>query len=142
MRLSNPCLTLFLALMLTLPASADPSDGPMGGGKRDDRRDDMQSDTSDWAPEFAPSVAQEFRVIALRRAIQIVGARFRGRVIAARMTGPDPDERDRGVVLVQELRLLTPTRDVLRIRLDARTGDFLEVAGRGMTQARKTRSPE
>lgn len=77
----------------------------------------------------------------LRRAVEIALARFDGRVIAARLTGPLPGERDRGVVLVQELRLLTPDRDVLRIRLDARTGAFLDVAGRGLAKARKKGNP-
>ncbi|MDN3711129.1 hypothetical protein QWZ10_03585 [Paracoccus cavernae] len=39
--------------------------------------------------------------------------------------------------LVHELRLLTPRRDVLAIRLDARNGRFLEVAGAGLAEARK-----
>ena len=53
------------------------------------------------------------------------------------LTGPTPHERDRGVALVHELRMLTPARDVLRIRIDARSGDFLEVAGAGLTKARR-----
>ena len=32
---------------------------------------------------------------------------------------------------------LTPWRDVLRIRLDARNGDFLEVAGAALSKARR-----
>ena len=50
-----------------------------------------------------------------------------------------PEERARGVELVHELRLMTRSRDVLLIRLDARTGAFLEVAGSGMTEARRRR---
>lgn len=94
-----------------------------------------------FPPPDLPPGAEEFRVVPLRRAVEIALARFDGRVIAARLTGPLPGERDRGVVLVQELRLLTPDRDVLRIRLDARTGAFLDVAGRGLAKARKKGNP-
>ena len=72
-----------------------------------------------------------------RRRIDCWFTKYGAACIAARLTGPLPGERDRGVVLVQELRLLTPDRDVLRIRLDARTGAFLDVAGRGLAKARK-----
>lgn len=91
----------------------------------------------DWAPEFENLGHSEYGLIPLKRAVEIATTRFRGRVIAARLTAPTSDERDRGVVLVHELRLMTPARDVLRIRLDARSGDFLEVAGAGLTKARR-----
>lgn len=130
-RLHMPLLILCALLMLVAPASAD----------RDGRGHDDDDHKQDWEGEFLPPDlppgAQEFRVVPLRRAVEIALARFDGRVIAARLTGPLPGERDRGVVLVQELRLLTPDRDVLRIRLDARTGAFLDVAGRGLAKARK-----
>ncbi|WP_374426395.1 PepSY domain-containing protein [Paracoccus sp. (in: a-proteobacteria)] len=130
-RLHMPLLILCSLLMLVAPASAD----------RDGRGHDDDDHKQDWEGEFLPPDlppgAEEFRVVPLRRAVEIALARFDGRVIAARLTGPLPGERDRGVVLVQELRLLTPDRDVLRIRLDARTGAFLDVAGRGLAKARK-----
>ena len=134
-RLHMPLLILCSLLMLVAPASAD----------RDGRGHDDDDHKQDWEGEFLPPDlppgAQEFRVVPLRRAVEIALARFDGRVIAARLTGPLPGERDRGVVLVQELRLLTPDRDVLRIRLDARTGAFLDVAGRGLAKARKKGNP-
>lgn len=130
-RLHMPLLILCSLLMLVAPASAD----------RDGRGHDDDDHKQDWEGEFLPPDlppgAEEFRVVPLRRAVEIALARFDGRVIAARLTGPLPGERERGVVLVQELRLLTPDRDVLRIRLDARTGAFLDVAGRGLAKARK-----
>jgi uncharacterized membrane protein YkoI len=134
-RLHMPLLILCSLLMLVAPASAD----------RDGRGHDDDDHKQDWEGEFLPPDlppgAEEFRVVPLRRAVEIALARFDGRVIAARLTGPLPGERDRGVVLVQELRLLTPDRDVLRIRLDARTGAFLDVAGRGLAKARKKGNP-
>ena len=134
-RLHMPLLILCSLLMLVAPASAD----------RDGRGHDDDDHKQDWEGEFLPPDlppgAEEFRVVPLRRAVEIALARMDGRVIAARLTGPLPGERDRGVVLVQELRLLTPDRDVLRIRLDARTGAFLDVAGRGLAKARKKGNP-
>ncbi|MFC3528288.1 PepSY domain-containing protein [Paracoccus mangrovi] len=134
-RLHMPLLILCSLLMLVAPASAD----------RDGRGHDDDDHKQDWEGEFLPPDlppgAEEFRVVPLRRAVEIALARFDGRVIAARLTGPLPGERERGVVLVQELRLLTPDRDVLRIRLDARTGAFLDVAGRGLAKARKKGNP-
>ncbi|WP_374303195.1 PepSY domain-containing protein [Paracoccus sp. (in: a-proteobacteria)] len=48
-----------------------------------------------------------------------------------------PAERDLGAELVYQFRLLTPQRNLLDIRIDARTGRFLSVAGRGQLAARK-----
>ena len=122
-RRCTPLIALCAALLAVQPLLAD-----------DRRQDDA---AQDWAPEFDRLGDSEYSIIPLRRAVEIATARFQGRVIAARLTGPAPHERERGVVLVQELRLLTPDRDVLRIRLDARSGDFLEVAGAGLTKARR-----
>ncbi|QFG37484.1 putative membrane protein YkoI [Paracoccus pantotrophus] len=91
----------------------------------------------DWAPEFESLQRHDSRILPLNRAAEIVAERFRGRLIAARIVPPTPDERAKGVILVHELRLLTPKRDVLLIRLDAHGGDFLEVAGAGLTDARR-----
>lgn len=78
-----------------------------------------------------------FDVLPLSQVADLVEARFQGKLIAARLVPPRPWERDRGVELIHELRLLTPRRDVLVFRLDARTGDFLDIAGTGLTQARR-----
>ena len=94
----------------------------------------------DWAPEFHDLDHKGADILPLKRAVQIVEQRFRGRLIAARLVPPRPRERARGVVLVHQLRLLTPARDVLAIRLDAQTGAFLEVAGAGITKARRKAS--
>ncbi|KGJ06129.1 Uncharacterized membrane protein YkoI [Paracoccus halophilus] len=117
-RLVPPLVTLIAALLPALPASAEKG-----------RRAIPEDQIEEWAPELSSRHDHEFRVIPLRRAAKIVAGRFHGKLIGARLTGPTPRERDMGVVLVQELRLLTPSRDLLRIRLDARTGEFLEVAG-------------
>jgi uncharacterized membrane protein YkoI len=125
-RLCTPLIALSAALLMVQPLLAE--DGPYGRG--DDHR-------QEWAPEFGTLEDNEYRLIPLHRAVKIATARYEGRIIAAQLTGPTPFERDRGVVLVHELRLLTPARDVLRIRLDARDGAFLEVAGAGLSKARR-----
>ena len=126
-RIRTPLTAVFIALLSAQPLLAD-----------DRREDDQAPDWArDWAPEFESLGGSEYGIIPLHRAVKIATARFKGRVIAARLTGPAPHERERGVVLVHELRLMTPDRDVLRIRLDARSGDFLEVAGAGLTEARR-----
>ncbi|MFC3568194.1 hypothetical protein [Paracoccus sp. TOH] len=125
-----PALLLLAVLALTSPARAEDR-----GHDRDGPR------AEEWEPEFEALGRQDDRILPLKRAAQIVQERFRGRLIAARLVPPTPQERDRGVVLVHQLRLLTPARDVLVVRLDAHSGDFLEVAGAGLTEARR-KGPE
>lgn len=83
------------------------------------------------------AAADDFHPLPLGEAIDIVSNRYEGRLIAAQLVPPRPPERDLGAALVHALRLVTPAGDVLAIRLDARTGRFLEVAGRGQIAARK-----
>lgn len=78
-----------------------------------------------------------FPVIRLREAMAITAQRFDGRIIAAELVEPTPAEAARGVQLAYALRLLTPARDVLTVRLDARDGTFLDAAGHGLTEARR-----
>lgn len=112
--------------MAHLPfALADP-EGP-------DQREEL--DDPDY--EFEMLEHPGYRIIPLHEAAELATDRFRGRLIAARLRPPRPEERERGVDLVHELRLLTPGRDVLLIRLDARTGAFLEVRGAGLAEARR-----
>lgn len=79
--------------------------------------------------------AQDFQPLPFHDLARRVTDRYEGRLIGAEMRRPAPPERDLGVALVYEFRLLTPDRNLLKIRLDARTGRFLEIAGRGQLQA-------
>lgn len=79
----------------------------------------------------------DFRPLPLHETARLVGERYHGRLIGARLAPPTTHERDLGVELVEELRLLTPARNLLVIRLDARTGRFLQVAGVGQIEALK-----
>lgn len=91
----------------------------------------------DAAARFLPraAMADDFRPLPFHTLAERVGDRYRGRLLAATAAPPTPHERDLGAALVYEFRLMTPAGALLRIRLDARTGRFLEVAGRGQTQA-------
>lgn len=122
-------LALPLIALLALPAAGQP---------RDHDRDPPRPE--ELAPEFHDMELPASQILPLKQAFRIVERRFRGRLIAARLVPPLPQERARGVVLVHQMRLLTPARDVLVIRLDARTGAFLEVAGAGLTEARRKRT--
>lgn len=93
-------------------------------------------------PPEPPSIEFEdavptFPVVSLREAIRAASGRYRGRVIAAGLSGPRPEEAARGVQLVYVLRLLTPEQDLLLVRLDARDASFLEVAGNDLVRARR-----
>ena len=120
-------IALILALTVPLAAAGQAAGQPalpdapppgMGAGSVDP-----------WATSFQP---QPFHRMA-----EAVTDRYLGRLVAAETRPPRPPERALGVELVYEFRLLTPARSILNIRLDARTGRFLEVAGRGQLEARR-----
>jgi len=113
-RAPNP-LILVLALMAPLAALPQPAPPP-----------------DPWATSFQP---QPFHRMA-----EAVTARYQGRLVAAETRPPLPHERAAGVELIYEFRLVTPQRNILNIRVDARTGRFLEVAGRGQLEARRARA--
>ena len=82
-----------------------------------------------------PPVFDEFRPLPLHQAARRVSERYQGRLLAAHSRPPHPHERELGVALVYEFRVITPRRQMLLIRMDARDGRFLEVAGRGQFEA-------
>lgn len=133
-KMIRPALSLSFAIALAAVALSLPHSGQAQDRKHDPR----EREAMEWAPEFEEIIDDSrYRLIPLRRAVEIATARFDGRVIAARLLPPTADEREHGTVLVHELRLMTRNHDVLRIRLDARNGSFLEVAGAGLAKARR-----
>lgn len=74
------------------------------------------------------------RSIGLGEAIAVARARFRGEVIAAEIAPGRPHER---TAAVYAIRLLTPGGALLRVRVDAADGRFLEAEGRGLAEARR-----
>lgn len=75
-------------------------------------------------------------VLAIAAIAERVARRYRGRLIAGEIKPARGWERRRGATHVYDLRLLTPAGAVLRLILDAHTGAFLEVSGRGQIEAR------
>lgn len=76
-------------------------------------------------------------LIPLTEAIATVSQRFHGRALAARLRPPRPEEAALGAVLIYDLRWLTPADALLRIRVDAGSGRILDIAGAGLTEARR-----
>ncbi|MFD1882759.1 hypothetical protein [Paracoccus pacificus] len=74
--------------------------------------------------------------LELHEVATIVASRYRGRMLRAAYVPPTPAEREMGVRAALSIRWITPDRAVLSIRLDARTGRFLDVAGAGQIKAR------
>lgn len=89
------------------------------------------------AQDVGPGVTDQFRPLPLHRIAASVSERYAGRLLAADTRPPRPDERDMGAELVYRIRLVTPQRNLLDIRIDARTGRFLSVSGRGQLAARQ-----
>ncbi len=69
--------------------------------------------------------------IPLARAFAIVEERYRGRALDGTIMRGRKHEPD----FVYVISFRTDRGDILRIRLDAETGAFLEVAGRGQAEA-------
>lgn len=80
-------------------------------------------------------------LLPFHEVMRLVADRYRGRVLAARLDRAEPLEYAMGVDLVQELTLLTPARNIIRIRLDAVTGQVLKLRGRGIVDAHRPASP-
>lgn len=90
------------------------------------------------AQQVAPeAVIQQFRPLPFHQIAAAVSDRYEGRFLAADARPPTPEERELGTELVYRFRLVTPQQNLLDIRVDARTGRFLSVAGRGQLAARK-----
>ncbi len=76
-----------------------------------------------------PDPARLDALIPIGQAVDLVAARYQGRMIAAEIV----EEEDRPFY---EFRWLTPQGNVLRVRLDGETGGFVLVDGVGQTEAR------
>lgn len=89
------------------------------------------------AQDVAPEMIEQFRPLPLNEVAAAVSDRYAGRLLAADTRAPHPHERDLGAELVYQFRLMTPQQNLLDIRIDARTGRFLSVSGRGQLAARQ-----
>lgn len=102
---------------------------PQRGANWDDDWDDRA--------EEEPIPAPTFDVLPLKDVLRRVARRYDGRVLTVDISAPNDNEEDLGVQLVYDIRLLGPEGDVVRVRMDARDGRFLEVAGRDLERLRK-----
>lgn len=71
-------------------------------------------------------------VLPMHRAVRLATRRFDGKVLDIALL-PQPDG---GSPLIYRIRILTRSRDVVDIRMDALTGRFLEVRGADLGAAR------
>jgi uncharacterized membrane protein YkoI len=71
---------------------------------------------------------------ALAEIMAIATSRYEGDITAAEVK---PGKEEEETPLVYELRMVTRAGNVLRIRIDAVSGEFLEVDGRGLVDARR-----
>jgi len=94
----------------------------------------------DMLPFTPEESASDFQPLPLRQIVRMVTGRYAGRPVAIDMQLPTDSEAALGAQLVFQVRLLTPDRNLLDIRLDARNGRFLQVSGRGQLQARSAAS--
>lgn len=94
----------------------------------------------DWDDrhEINTPSAPTFEVLPLKNALRRVAHRYDGRVLTVDLSAPNDNEEDLGVQLVYDIRLLGREGDVVRVRMDARDGRFLEVAGRDLERLRTT----
>ena len=77
-------------------------------------------------------------VLPMHRAVRLATRRFDGKVLNIALL-PQPGEDS---PLIYRIRILTPSRDVLDIRMDALTGRFLEVRGADLGAARADRKDD
>ncbi|MFN3526762.1 MAG: PepSY domain-containing protein [Paracoccus sp. (in: a-proteobacteria)] len=115
-------MPILIALTLALPVAAGAQGMPPP---------DPEAETEPWSEGFRP--------LPFHRIAEAASARYQGRLVAAETRPPRPVERELGAQLVYEFRLLTPAQNLLVIRMDARDGRFLDVAGRGQIEARRRR---
>ena len=90
-------------------------------------------------PEAGPAVVLRDGGIPMHVAVLRAQERFAGRVLDIAAAPPTPSEQAAGIALVYRLRMVTPRHDVLDIRMDARSGRFVEVRGADLGAARRAR---
>ena len=79
----------------------------------------------------ARAAAEDGRAVGLAPILDWIEARYHGRLLEAKL------EEDEEEPPSYEVEWLTPAGDVLEFEFDARTGELLEVEGRGIEEARK-----
>jgi len=88
-----------------------------------------------WA-QTASSQQTEDALLPITSAMAAVTARFAGQIVAAELQPGRPEDM---ADIVYAFRLLTERGDILALRVDAVSGQILEVDGRGLVDARRRR---
>ncbi|KKB08049.1 PepSY domain-containing protein [Devosia chinhatensis] len=86
-----------------------------------------------WAQAPAEESAQD-ALLPITGAMAAVTARFDGQIVAAELQPGRPEDM---TDIVYAFRLLTARGDILALRVDAMSGQILEVDGRGLVDARR-----
>lgn len=77
------------------------------------------------------------RTLSLGAVAQVVDARYAGQILGIRADDPRSHERRAGAALIYEVTGITPQEAVIRVRIDAVTGQFLTIEGAGQVAARR-----
>lgn len=86
----------------------------------------------------APFAGGTDEVMPMHQAVRLALRRFEGKVLDIALMPGAPGAADTHA-LIYRIRILTRSRDVLDIRMDAFTGRFLELRGADIGAARRTR---
>lgn len=81
-------------------------------------------------------------VLPMHKAVRLATRRFAARVLDIALEPAIPAEQAAGVDLVYRLRMVTHSRDVLDIRMDALSGRFIDVRGADLSAARRAPGKE
>lgn len=112
----------------------------LSDGKRDPRPPHRDPPTAEFAQPTGDS--DDFDVpmadlVPMHKAVRRAMQRFNGRVLDIELLPAGNNEKDAGISLIYRLRLVTPGRDILDIRMDALTGRFVDVRGLDLSAARR-----
>ena len=73
-------------------------------------------------------------VLPLRTMLDEVESRFSGDILEVEL---DDDEEDGRRIWTYKIKLISPDGNVIKLRLDAKTKEILQIKGRGAEKARK-----
>ena len=128
----RPALLFLIPLVLIGIVALAAALGPRGR----DRAPPPRSPPATHAPALPRDLAASpdlggpmIEVLPMHQAVRLAARRFHGKPLDVTLVAPRPDEAAAGVTLVYRVRMLTRSRDVLDIRMDALDGRFLELSG-------------
>ena len=123
----RPALLFLIPLILVGIVALAAALGPRGR----DRAPPPRLPPATHAPALPPDLAVSPDGLdgPMIEVVRLAARRFHGKPLDVTLVAPRPDEAAAGVTLVYRVRMLTRSRDVLDIRMDALDGRFLELSG-------------